>query len=382
MQGLFICPRKESKMAKHKKYRKTFTFEGKRYEVEGNTEVELGMNLAGKMRELEKGVINKNMTVRNWTAKWLKTFKEPKVDAETYDGIESYFENYIFPVIGDMRVCDVKPIHCQEVLNGMEGLSGGYIKKIYFNMKAMLGSAVSHNIARTNPAASDDITIPYGEDGSHRAITPYEREIFLKACDISDYGTWGLFMLYTGAGPGESARLMGRHIDLKERKIFIDGTKDKKKKGNRQRWVPMNDELFKRFSKMKLEPFKPVFTNKDGRPLTDMGMRRHWESIKKEMNILMGCRTDYGELKRLVPPYPLAEDFQMYNLRHTYATDLRDAGVDITVAMYYMGHSTTEMLIKIYTHQTDHAFDDSREKMDAYRASIARTQKNKRKAQG
>jgi hypothetical protein len=51
------------------------------------------------------------------------------------------------------------------------------------------------------------------------------------------------------------------------------------------------------------------------------------------MNILMGCKTDFGKLRRLVSPYPLAEDFEMYNLRHTFATDLRDAGVDIIVAM-------------------------------------------------
>jgi integrase len=369
-------------MSNHKKHRTSFTYDGKRYFVEADTAVGLGMAVAHKKSELEKGVIKENITVRNWTAQWLKTFKERKVDAETYEGIEGYFRNYIFPVIGDMRVCDVKPIHCQEVLNGMDGKSGSYIKKIHHYMKAMLSSAVSHHLARENPALSDSVERPYGKDGSHRAITPYEREIFLKACDISDYGTWGLFMLYTGAGPGESARLLGRHINLKERKIFIDGTKDRKKKGNRQREVPMDDALYERFSKMKLEPFMPVFTNEDGRPLTKMGTRRHWESIKKEMNILMGCRTDYGELKRLVPPYPLAEDFQMYNLRHTYATDLRDAGVNITVAMHYMGHSTTTMLIEIYTHQTEFAFDDSREKMDAYRKSITREQKNKRKAQG
>ena len=65
------------------------------------------------------------------------------------------------------------------------------------------------------------------------------------------------------------------------------------------------------------------------------------------MNISMGCRMYRNAL---IPPFPLAEDFVPYDLRHTYCTDLQKAGVDIRVAQKLMGHSSIEVTANIYTH--------------------------------
>jgi site-specific recombinase XerD len=49
----------------------------------------------------------------------------------------------------------------------------------------------------------------------------------------------------------------------------------------------------------------------------------------------------------------VAEDLVPYCLRHTFCTDLQDAGVPINVAKYLMGHTDIAVTSKIYTHQTD-----------------------------
>ena len=72
-----------------------------------------------------------------------------------------------------------------------------------------------------------------------------------------------------------------------------------------------------------------------------------WDDIRRLMNIGMGCRVEQDEL---IPPFPLAEDFVMYNLRHTYCTDLERAGVPINIASRLMGHSDISLTSKIYTH--------------------------------
>ncbi len=53
---------------------------------------------------------------------------------------------------------------------------------------------------------------------------------------------------------------------------------------------------------------------------------------------------------QLVPPYPLADDFVPYDLRHTFCTDLQKKGIDIRTAQYLMGHSDIQMTANIYTH--------------------------------
>ncbi|WP_281692945.1 tyrosine-type recombinase/integrase [Agathobaculum desmolans] len=41
---------------------------------------------------------------------------------------------------------------------------------------------------------------------------------------------------------------------------------------------------------------------------------------------------------------------QLYDLRHTYCTDLERAGVPINVAAKLMGHSSVKVTERIYTH--------------------------------
>ena len=53
---------------------------------------------------------------------------------------------------------------------------------------------------------------------------------------------------------------------------------------------------------------------------------------------------------QLIPPYPLADDFVPYDLRHTYCTDLQKKGIDIRTAQYLMGHSDISLTANIYTH--------------------------------
>ena len=42
--------------------------------------------------------------------------------------------------------------------------------------------------------------------------------------------------------------------------------------------------------------------------------------------------------------------FTPYTFRHTYATNLYYAGIDIKRCQYLLGHSSIEMTLKIYTH--------------------------------
>ena len=44
--------------------------------------------------------------------------------------------------------------------------------------------------------------------------------------------------------------------------------------------------------------------------------------------------------------------FTAQMLRHTYATLLYDAGVDVKTAQRYLGHANLELTLKVYTHLT------------------------------
>jgi integrase len=46
-------------------------------------------------------------------------------------------------------------------------------------------------------------------------------------------------------------------------------------------------------------------------------------------------------------------NIRQHDLRHTYCTMLRDAGIDMHQAMIWMGHSDETMILRVYDHVTD-----------------------------
>ena len=85
--------------------------------------------------------------------------------------------------------------------------------------------------------------------------------------------------------------------------------------------------------------------------------------MKREMNIAMGCKVYRNQVLK---PHWVADDLVPYCLRHTYCTELQDAGVPINVAKELMGHTDISVTARIYTHQSEKSFNDARDKIDAY----------------
>lgn len=77
--------------------------------------------------------------------------------------------------------------------------------------------------------------------------------------------------------------------------------------------------------------------------------RKMWESIIKKTkataNDLFFC-----EQKTLNEYMDRTIAFTPHTFRHTYATNLYYAGIDIKRCQYLLGHSSIEMTLKIYTH--------------------------------
>ncbi len=71
----------------------------------------------------------------------------------------------------------------------------------------------------------------------------------------------------------------------------------------------------------------------------------------------------YAKREGVIATNP-ADDLCPYCLRHTYGTDLQDAGVPINVAKYLMGHSDITTTANIYTDTTDDSIESAREKIN------------------
>lgn len=106
--------------------------------------------------------------------------------------------------------------------------------------------------------------------------------------------------------------------------------------------------------------------------------KRAWKSLRRAMNIEMGCRVYRNQL---ISPLPLAEDLVPYCFRHTYCTNLQKHGIDIRIAQYLMGHADIKMTANIYTHNDKTSAIEAAKKMNSVAIGVAQKAESVENAQ-
>ena len=346
------------------RYRSTFYYEGKQYEaVSSKSQPDADKKAALKEDKLKRGEISisGNMTLKRWASEWLEVYKRPSIGHSQLKRYLNHINGVIIPVIGGMTLKSVKDIHLQKILNSREGKSKSDLSKLRMTMNAMFQRAYQSKLIIRNPA--EFLELPSGNEGKRRSITNNERTAILKVAETHHAGLWVLTMLYTGMRPGETRALEWRHIDLDKKVIHVIQSMKahtdiigvpKSAAGIRD--IPIPDTLYNTLVSYYGNSFSPVFV----KPLskkrhTEKSMMSMWNNFKRELDIHMGAITYRNEIKLSV----VAPDLVPYCLRHTYCTDLQDAGVPINIAKYLMGHSDISVTAKIYTHTTDKAIQNA-----------------------
>ena len=345
-------------MAKQYKITKSFTYEGQRYYVRGDTESEVEVKKAMKIRDLKEGKITVNaaMSVKDWCEICIRDYKS-NLAPVTLANYKSKVNHWIVSKIGNLRVKDVKEIHCQGILNEMSAnnMADHTMRKVAQIMRFIFERAKRNHLIIYNPA--EDLTIPSGGGKStRRAITASERKHILTVAASNPKYIYFLFMLYCGCRPSEAAEIKGMDITSigSENVLHIRGTKT----DNADRIVPIPDKLFAVLPQ--ISPFDYFVTNENGGKLSAGNRNVLWKHFRRDLNIEMGCKVYRNQL---VPPYPVAPDLTPYCLRHTYCTDLQKMGIDIRTAQYLMGHADIRMTANIYTHTDDETVVAAAQKM-------------------
>lgn len=319
-------------------YRKSFTYQGKRYFVKGNTLEEIYTRKANKLRDLKENVIiyDHSTSVNSWANTAFDTYKSNVKDLEI---IKKRYKKYVSPHIGLKPIGSVKAVECQSILNECAGMSFSHCEKLRQEINFLFETAVDNQMIPFNPAKR--IKLPDFYKGSRRSITEHERQHLLTVYEKDPAYLLFIIILKCGCRPEEAVNLIGRDIDHGSRLLHIRGTKTK----NSDRYVPIPDDLYETIKTTK--PFEPVAVNRAGHKHSESSYNRLCGHLRRDMNISMGCKVYRNEL---IPPFPLASDFVPYCLRHTYCTDLCKAGVDVRTAQRLMGHANISITADIYTH--------------------------------
>lgn len=317
--------------------------------IYGTSKADVEQRAALFKAEFEKGVavLDDNLTFYTWADKWLKTYKS-NVQYNTYKMYENIIKTHLKPALGSYKIKNIKKHHLQETINNLIAQNKySTARQARLTLKQIFEQAVQNEYVYKNPAAG--IALPKQPKTQKRALTQQEINLFTAAELEPKEKTFVFLILYCGLRRGEALALKASDIDFENRKISINKSlifkennseiKNIPKSEAGIRVLPIVDDLYDALYDFANDKTDYIFTMENGKIMSKSSFRKFWNRIMAKAN-----EAAQKEKMQLNP------DITPHIFRHTFATNLYYAEIDIKTAQYLLGHSSIKMTMDIYTH--------------------------------
>ncbi len=312
---------------------------------------------------------NDKITVDIWAKEWFETYKS-NLEYNTMFMYQNSIEKHIIPMIGNILLSQIKTIQLQKMLNEIVAQGKTRTAEICrLTIKQIMECAYQEKLINR------DITIGLKpikkEQKEQRVLSDEEISVIEEAPLSTKERLFVDIARYTGLRKGEILALTIADIDFKNHKISVNkslyykGNKPeikspKSKSGYRN--VPIPDKLLITLKKhIKENSSLIIFTMSGGGYMSKQSFRGFWDKIIKKIN-----ENIENENKGTLKFYKDDIKLTPHIFRHTYATNLYYAGIDVKTAQYLMGHSSVDVTLKIYTHLDAKKTELTFEKINEY----------------
>jgi len=254
--------------------------------------------------------------------------------------------------------------------NGIKQNTIGVLQSV---IRPAFEMAVDDDMIRKNPFKFKLSDVVPNDAYVRDALTKAQQERylqFIQDCGRGNYYDDIVILMGTGLRVSELYGLTKADIDFERRCIhvrrqlcrtaekpyFITGPKTR----SGIRTVPMTDTVYMAFKRVLKERETPkvellidgcsgfLFLDKDGKPKVAMHLENYMRGIQQKYVKLHG-----NTMPKVTP----------HVLRHTFCTDVQQAGLDVKSLQYLMGHSTASVTLDVYTHSNYDSVEKAFEKI-------------------
>lgn len=273
------------------------------------------------------------------------------------------FENYervlilrAYPFIGGMKLSSINSMHIQNLIDDMrkKGLAVATMKSAVASMSSVFSCAVKKHVIESNPCDGSRLDFPSTPKKEMQFFDEDQAKTFLSLLENEPIELKAYFYLaiFGGFRRGEIIPLLWSDINWKEHTISI--TKSA---------VQVKGEIVIKPSPKTRSSIRDVVLPDKAMSVLKQ-LRRSQQVISKDGNLfmspkgkLMYLNAPYANLKRIIREYNSTHDdklpnIRLHDLRHTTATILINAGVDIETVALILGHATVSMTVNKYGHST------------------------------
>jgi integrase len=328
-----------------------------RISVYGETQKQLESKVAQIQSDIDKGLFltSESVLFGVVATNWITYFK-PLVSEKMRLRYKGIIDGHLKPLL-EIKVKDLRPMHLQMIINQMA--KAGYAQKSMQMVKQtasqVLDLAMQNDLVYRN--VFEKIKVPHVESVPREPITEEQRDLILRTWKGHRMGVPALIMLYCGLRRGELLALLWSDIDFSARTLSVSKAADMptnattiKKPKTRAgiRTVPIPNAILPalQWARREATSIYVCPSMNTGGIMSAKAYGQAWRSYMHYLNIQAGGK----DRSRINPKVIAMEPFTAHQLRHSYATMLYDADVDVKTAQKLLGHADFSVTMKIYTH--------------------------------
>ena len=280
---------------------------------------------------------------------WLDARAET-VRPKTLSTYRELCEAYIIPVIGGMRLMQLRPLHVEQLMRELvavrtgKPLSGKSRLHVYRVLHQALNQAVQWQLLGTNPAVA--VKPPSGQRGHVAVLDRDQLRLVLAAVRDSQWYAVLVLMAKTGLRRGEALALRWQDIDLDGARLHVRQTLEQvgsavvvtpPKTPRSRRTVALDSTTVEVLKRLRTEQREVLLATgirselcwfrEDGSPRRPASLTQFWSR--------MSVRSGLGSI-------------HLHALRHTHATQLLRAGVSPKVVAERLGHASVAFTMETY----------------------------------
>lgn len=331
-------------------------------------------------------VSSNSLTINDWYAKWKSLKKGLKEN--TFQNYQYMYNQYVSGTFGKMKLKQVKRSDVKKFYNDLHektGLKVRTIESVHIVVYQVFELAVNDDVIRYNPCekALKELKNAFPEVEKKKGLTIEEESTFLRFVESNNrYSRWYpvlVTLFRTGMRIGECMALTWEDIDFEAKTIRICKTLEYFKLVDEHthtkeihtpktvagiRYIPMLPEVIAALEEEKalqkligvecIETINGVtdfvFLNRYGKTLCRESINRTIHRIVRECNMAVELKQFDGVL---------LPKFSCHSTRHTFATRLNEAGINLKAAQSMLGHVDVSTTLNIYTDSTKSLMDQA-----------------------
>lgn len=284
-------------------------------------------------------------TVQNFShlciEQWQQNVKESTIDTYRYK-----LTKYVFPVVGHLKLSEVKRSHIQKMVHHWkrERLAPRTVHSLFQLVKRLFQQAFQKKQIPRDPC--QEIALPEKESKKIVPLSLKEQRQLEAAAEHEKNGEAILLGSRLGLRIGEISALKWRNIDFEKKQLHVTETYQRLYSGSAktmnktrlaigsaktkssQRTLPLTNQMCDLLERLRQRNRSEYVFQSKGKPMEPRLLTYYFHKIREKAGLT---------------------NIHFHQLRHTFATRLLEVKGTISSISELLGHRSTQMTLDIYT---------------------------------